>query len=174
MLDDVISQRPEDSEMAAKFAQSETHSGLMVYLLEPEFAVRVTSAISQVVTGILSGTIRSGIHDQPYGDARTVEQYLEALRELPGAPGFDFESLVFDFSKPYEVEGGRVAQAFDSELLIFRSLTIPRVPGSSRFLRRVGFEDADTTSSTSRVLFSGNQREADRLPQLALAAADSQ
>jgi hypothetical protein len=82
VLDDVISQRPEDSEMAAKFAQSKTHSGLSVYLLEPEFAATVTSAIRQVVAGILSGTIRSGIHDQPYGDARTVEQYLEALREL--------------------------------------------------------------------------------------------
>ncbi len=82
VLDDVISQRPEDSEMAAKFAQSKTHSGLSVDLLEPEFAAKVTNAIRQTVTDILSGTIRSGIHDQPYGDARTVEQYLEALREL--------------------------------------------------------------------------------------------
>jgi hypothetical protein len=82
LLDDVIAQNPGDSEMAEKFAQSKTHSGLMVYLLGPEFAARVTSAIKHIVTGILSGTIRSGIYDQPYGDTRTVEQYRAALQEL--------------------------------------------------------------------------------------------
>jgi hypothetical protein len=82
VLDDTMSQHPEDSGLADKFAQSKTHGGLVVHLLDPELAARITSAIRQVVTGILSGTIRSGILDQPYGNARTVEQYRQALREL--------------------------------------------------------------------------------------------
>lgn len=82
VLDDVISQYPGDIEMADEFAQSKTYSGLSVDLLEPELAARATNAIRQVATGILSGAIRSGIHDQPYGDAMTVEQYREGLQEL--------------------------------------------------------------------------------------------
>jgi hypothetical protein len=82
VLDDVISQYPDDSEMADAFAQSKTYSGLSVDLLEPKLAARVTTAIRQVATGILSGAIRSGIHDQPYGDAETVEQYREGLQQL--------------------------------------------------------------------------------------------
>ena len=82
VLDDVISQHPEDVEMADEFARSQTYSGLSVDMLEPELAGRVTNAIRRVVTGILSGSIRSGIHDQPYGNALTVEQYRDALREL--------------------------------------------------------------------------------------------
>lgn len=82
VLDDVISQYPGDSEMADEFAHSKNYSGLSVELLKPELAARVTSAISRVATGILSGTIRSGIHDQPYGDATSVEQYRGALQQL--------------------------------------------------------------------------------------------
>jgi hypothetical protein len=82
VLDDIISQHPEDSEMADAFFLSETQSGLHIDLLKPELAARVTNAIKQVATGILSGAIRSGIHDQPYGDTTTVEQYQSALRLL--------------------------------------------------------------------------------------------
>jgi hypothetical protein len=82
VLDDVISQYPEDSEMANAFAKAEAIGDLQIGSLEPEIATRVARAVWQVVTDILSGTIRSGIHDQPYGDARRVEQYQEALQEL--------------------------------------------------------------------------------------------
>ena len=82
VLDDVISQYPGDSEMADEFAHSKTYSGLSVYSLEPDLAARVTNAIRQVATGILSGATRSGVHDQPYGDATTVEQYRGALQRL--------------------------------------------------------------------------------------------
>jgi len=82
ILDDVMSQHSHDSEMAAAFALAKQTSGISVYALEPEFAARITNVIKETVTGILSGRIRSAIHQQPYGDARTVEQYLEALREL--------------------------------------------------------------------------------------------
>jgi hypothetical protein len=82
VLDDVMSQYPEDSEMADEFDLAKIYKALNIDLMEPEFAARVTIAIRQVVTGILSGAIRSGIYDQPYGDEVTVEQYLRGLQEL--------------------------------------------------------------------------------------------
>jgi hypothetical protein len=82
VLDDVISQYPEDLVMASEFVLAKTQSGLHVDSLEPELAARVASAIRKVATGVLSGAIRSGIHDQPYGDARTVEQYRKGLHQL--------------------------------------------------------------------------------------------
>jgi len=82
VLDDVISQYPEDSEMADEFIRSKALSGLNVDSLQPDLATRIINAIKEAVTGILSGEIRSGIHDQPYGDARTVEQYREGLQQL--------------------------------------------------------------------------------------------
>ena len=65
VLDDVMAHHLEDSEMAAEFAQSKALKSLMVYLLEPEFARRITTAIRRVVTGILCGEIRSGIPTSP-------------------------------------------------------------------------------------------------------------
>jgi hypothetical protein len=82
VLGDVLSQYTEDSEMADEFTIAETQSGLHIDLLEPEFADRVTNAIRHVATGILSGAIRSGIHDQPYGDAMTIDQYRKGLQQL--------------------------------------------------------------------------------------------
>jgi hypothetical protein len=82
VLDDVVSHYPEDSEMTDAFTKAEAIGDLQIYSLEPELAARVARAVWQVVTDILSGAIRSGIHDQPYGDARRVEQYREVLQEL--------------------------------------------------------------------------------------------
>jgi hypothetical protein len=82
VLDDAASQYPDDSEMAAAFAMAKTQSGLHIDTLPAALADRVTAAIRQVTTGILSGAVRSGILDQPYGDAATVEQYRVGLREL--------------------------------------------------------------------------------------------
>jgi hypothetical protein len=82
ILDDVASQYPQDSEMAKEFEEAKAIDGLMVYLLRPDLAARVTNAIKEVATAILSGTIRSGIVDQTYGGERTVAQYREALGEL--------------------------------------------------------------------------------------------
>lgn len=82
VLDDIMSQCPEDLEMANEFDEAKSYSSLSINLLEPKLAARVISAIQQVVAGILSGEIRSGIHGQPYGDPITVEQYREGLRQL--------------------------------------------------------------------------------------------
>ena len=81
-LDDVVSQYPQELEMADEFTVAKANGGLSVDVLEPELAAKVTNAIRHVVTGILSGAIRSGIHDQSYGNAETVEQYREGLRQL--------------------------------------------------------------------------------------------
>jgi len=82
VLDDTVSQHPEDSEMAQKFNDAKDTDGLMVYLLPPDLAARVTNAIRAVAAGILSGTIHSGVAERHHGDERTVAQYREALREL--------------------------------------------------------------------------------------------
>jgi len=82
VLDDVASQYPDDIEMAREFEEAKAIGGLIVRLLPPDFAIRVTAAIQTVAQGILSGTVRSGIVDQPYGDEKTVGQYRNSLEEL--------------------------------------------------------------------------------------------
>lgn len=82
ILDDTVAQYPEDSAMASEFDYAKQSSGIVVCTLEPNFAARITNAIRHTAAGIVSGAIRSGIHDKPYGDSKTVEQYHEALREL--------------------------------------------------------------------------------------------
>lgn len=82
VLDDVVAHYPADVEMAEKFEESKTYGGLILRLLPKEFAARIAEAIFEVTTGILSGTVRSGIVDQPYGDEHTIEQYREGLKEL--------------------------------------------------------------------------------------------
>jgi hypothetical protein len=82
VLDDTASQHPQDSEMASEFEAAKTVDGLMVYLLQPDLAVRVTTRMRAAVEGVLSGTLRSGILNQPYGDERTVAQYSQALERL--------------------------------------------------------------------------------------------
>jgi hypothetical protein len=82
ILDDTATQHPDDSEMARKFELAKAVDGLMVYLLPRELASRVTTAIREVASGILSGAIHSGVVERHHGDARTVAQYHDALHEL--------------------------------------------------------------------------------------------
>lgn len=82
ILDDTASQHPDDLEMATQFEAAKAIDGLMVHLLRPELAARITEGIRNAVSGILSGNVRSGILDQPYGDERTVEEYRSGLQEL--------------------------------------------------------------------------------------------
>ena len=82
VLEDLISHCPEDSEIADTAANSLETDGLLMEFLEPSLAARITNAVREVVAGILSGAIRSGIHDQSYGDAYRVGEYRKALQEL--------------------------------------------------------------------------------------------
>jgi hypothetical protein len=82
VLDDVSRQYAHDLEIVEKLEQSKLHSGLILDLLEPSLQRDLRDAINDVASGIRAGTIASGITDQPYGDAVTVEQYLGSLDEL--------------------------------------------------------------------------------------------
>jgi hypothetical protein len=82
VLEDTVSRHPEDSEMAREFEAAKDTAGLMVYLLPPDSAARVTNAIREVAAGSLSGTIQSGVAGRHHGDERTVAEYREALQEL--------------------------------------------------------------------------------------------
>lgn len=82
ILADVLSQNKNDEEMASEFEHATVISGLCVYLLEENVADRVTNEIRNVAQAILAGSLKSGILEQPYGDAATVHEYLESLKEL--------------------------------------------------------------------------------------------
>jgi hypothetical protein len=82
ILDDVRSQYANDEELTEALELAEIHYGLMLDGLEPALAGRLEAAIRNVVSGILAGTVPSGITEQPYGDPLTVQQYLEALKDL--------------------------------------------------------------------------------------------
>lgn len=82
ILDDVLSQHPEDREMAATFEEAKAYKGLSLRLLEPEMAKKLANAIRKVAEGILSGAISSGLINQTYGNAATIEQYRLGLKQL--------------------------------------------------------------------------------------------
>jgi hypothetical protein len=82
VMNDVLSEYPDDAEMAAAFEQADALSGLIVYMLEPQLAARITNAITHVVQGILNGTMQSGIHRQDYSGGNTVPEYRKGLQEL--------------------------------------------------------------------------------------------
>ena len=93
VLDDIASQYPTDTELINQFERSNAIDGLIIELLEPSLAQRVVTGIIDVANGILDGSIRSGILDQPYGDEITVNQYLGALQDLLNTIPDRFASL---------------------------------------------------------------------------------
>jgi hypothetical protein len=82
VLNDVLSEFPDDAEMAEAFERADALSGLHIDGLEPQLAARITHAITHVVQGILSGTIQSGIHRQDYSGGNTVPEYRKGLQQL--------------------------------------------------------------------------------------------
>jgi len=82
VLDDIMAQYPDDLEMVAELADLRDIKGLSIDLLEPELAARVTEAIWDVATGILSGSVRS---ISVNSDSMTIAQYRSALRDLKRA-----------------------------------------------------------------------------------------
>lgn len=82
ILDDVNQYWHDDTEIVETLEQGKLHSGLILYTLDPLFANRICRAIAEVIIRILNNSVRSGLEDQPYGDAVAVEQYRRALMEL--------------------------------------------------------------------------------------------
>jgi hypothetical protein len=65
ILDQNAAQNPHDFEMAKQFGKAKAIRGLCVHKLQPDLAAKMTTAIKKVVTGILSGEIRSGDRGSP-------------------------------------------------------------------------------------------------------------
>lgn len=84
ILDDVAAQYPNDAEMIKELNDAKALGGLMVYFLPPDIAARVLDAIKHVVSGILSGTIKTGLGSHPYGDKSTLQEYKVGLQQLLG------------------------------------------------------------------------------------------
>jgi len=56
--------------------------GIHKKFLDTAVADRFTRMLSQVVGGILSGEIQSGIHEKRFGNPHMVNEYREGLRGL--------------------------------------------------------------------------------------------
>jgi hypothetical protein len=82
ILDDIIQRYANDKELVERLELAKMYSGLILYRLAPSLADRIEAAIRDVVSGILAGIIPSGITEQPYGDQRTVQEYMESLEDL--------------------------------------------------------------------------------------------
>jgi hypothetical protein len=81
VLRDVLNNCPEDSEMAAKFDEAEARGFLHVEYLDSYLAARVAKCIREVATGVLGGTVRSGIVER-FPDKDTIQEYRKGLQML--------------------------------------------------------------------------------------------
>jgi hypothetical protein len=82
MLEDVRSQCPADAEMISELELARDLKYLFIDSFSSDLAKRLANAIRDTATGILSGSIRSGLHDKPHGDANAIAEYRSALPEL--------------------------------------------------------------------------------------------
>jgi hypothetical protein len=55
---------------------------LFIDSFNDDLAKRLANAIRNTASGILSGEIRSGLVEKPYGDANSISEYRGALKEL--------------------------------------------------------------------------------------------
>lgn len=85
VLEDVVAHCPSDSQIAAEAILAKDVGYVFINELAPPLASRFARAIRESCEGILSGAIRSGIYEKPYGDAHTVEQYRLRLQQLLSA-----------------------------------------------------------------------------------------
>ena len=81
ILDDVVSQFPDDFEMKHQFEQAIALDGLHLDMLAIEVADKIAGRICHVATGILNGSIHSSVKEH-YPDSATQEIYREGLRSL--------------------------------------------------------------------------------------------
>src|SRR5215469_1983079 len=82
LLEDVRSQCPADAEVISELELARDLKYLFIDGFSPDLAKRLANAIRDTAAGILSGAIRSGLLDQPYGDANAIAEYRSALPEL--------------------------------------------------------------------------------------------
>jgi len=82
VLEDVRSQYSTDADMISELELARDLKYLFIDSFSPDLAKRLANAIRDTAAGILSGAIRSGLLDQPYGDANAIAEYRSALPEL--------------------------------------------------------------------------------------------
>lgn len=82
VLDDIAALYPEDEELRAVFDRAKAYDALMVEMLPTELARKVVESMRHTLTGILDGTIKSGITSKPFFDGAAAVQFESALREL--------------------------------------------------------------------------------------------
>jgi hypothetical protein len=83
LFEDVAANSELDPEMASELKQAEALDGLHLDMLEAALASRVERVLERVVTGIVAGTIQSGVGAR-YGDPATQTEYRSALQQLLG------------------------------------------------------------------------------------------
>jgi hypothetical protein len=84
ILQDVVQQYAGDSEIEAVLIRAEATGYLHVDSLDNSLGRKITAAIQEVATGILAGTVRSGVSDRHRGES-TEEEYRKGLRMLLAA-----------------------------------------------------------------------------------------
>ena len=82
LFDDVMRLDSSDGEMKAIFEEAEAYGTLALQDMDPALANRVNQRIEQAITEILTGTINSGIVEQPFGNPETSSLYSEALMQI--------------------------------------------------------------------------------------------
>lgn len=82
VLEDVRSQCRTDAEMISELELARELKYLFIDSFSPDLAKRLANAIRDTAEGILSGAIRSGLLDKPYGDANAIAEYRSTLPEL--------------------------------------------------------------------------------------------
>ena len=82
VLEDVRSQCPTDAEMVSELELARDLKYLFIDSFSGDLAKRLANSIRETASGILSGQIRSGLIDKPFGDANSIAEYRSALREL--------------------------------------------------------------------------------------------
>lgn len=82
VLEDVRSQRSTDAEMISQLELARDLKYLFIDSFSRDLAKRLADAIRETAAGILSGSVRSGLLDKPYGDANAITEYRSALPEL--------------------------------------------------------------------------------------------
>src|SRR5947209_2861375 len=82
ILEDVISNYPNDHELLELLGREIETDGLLTKFIEHDLAIRIAKAVQEVAVGTLSGTIRSGLHDKIPADDFRQNEYRKALQEL--------------------------------------------------------------------------------------------
>lgn len=87
LLEDVLSQYPDDSDLASEFDRATRVKCLYLDNFHPDFAGRLTAAIHGTASAIASGQIPTRLAVKPYGTPEIIAEYRRALEKLVALVG---------------------------------------------------------------------------------------